>query len=166
LIQTPTVPGGVVKDNSLIKMLENSLSDGVLYRFRAGGEDKGDVAGMIRTLKDYWAAVAEVFKSAWGLPPRKSRLMHGAGVVSLGFVMDAIADRHRQSGVPTRAQFKADLEPLRDVCCWTDGHWEFGPGTVRKWNEVQNTHKDIQMLANYLLVKYKALVWSKAGGAA
>lgn len=87
--------------------------------------------------------------------------MHGAGVVSLGFVMDAIADRFRQSGVPTWAQYKADLEPLRDVCRWTDGHWEFGPGTVRKWNEIQNTYKDIQLLANYLLVQYKALVWSR-----
>ncbi|MDY3551367.1 DGQHR domain-containing protein DpdB [Gemmata sp. JC717] len=166
LIQTPTVPGGTIRDNSLIKMLENSLSDGALYRFRIGGDDKGDVEGMLKVVKDFWAAVAEVFKSAWGVPPRKSRLMHGAGVVSLGSLMDAIADRHRQSGVPTRKQFKDDLEPLKDVCCWTDGHWEFGPGTIRKWNEVQNTHKDIQMLANYLLVKYKALVWNKAGGAA
>jgi DGQHR domain-containing protein len=161
MIQTPTVPGGVIKDNSVIRMLENSLSDGLLYRFRAGGDDRGDAEGMLRTLKDFWAAVAEVFSAAWGLPPRRSRLMHGAGVVSLGFVMDAIADRHRHSGVPTRAEYQADLEPLRKVCRWTDGHWEFGPGTVRKWNEIQNTHKDIQLLANYLLVQYKALVWSK-----
>lgn len=165
MVQTPTVPGGVIKDNSLIRMLENSLSDGVLYRFRAGGDDRGDVEGMLKALKGFWAAVAEVFKAAWGLPPRRSRLMHGAGVVSLGFVMDAIADRHRQAGVPTRAGYKADLEPLRDVCRWTDGHWEFGPGTVRKWNEIQNTHKDIQLLANYLLVQYKALVWSKPAAA-
>lgn len=165
MIQTPTVPGGVIKDNSVIKMLENSLSDGVLYRFRVGGDDRGDIEGMLKTLKDFWAAVAEVFDTAWGLPPRRSRLMHGAGVVSLGFVMDAIADRYRRSGVPTHAQYKADLRPLRDVCCWTDGHWEFGPGTVRKWNEIQNTHKDIQLLANYLLVQYKALVWNKAGAA-
>jgi hypothetical protein len=50
--------------------------------------------------------------------------------------MDAIADRHRAAGVPTRAQFRADLEPLREVCRWTDGYWEFGPGVQRKWNEV------------------------------
>jgi DGQHR domain-containing protein len=159
LIQTPTVPGGVIKDNSLLKMLENSLSDGVLYRARSGIDDKCDVERMLKTLKDFWSAVAEVFRPAWGLPPRRSRLMHGAGVVSLGFVMDAIADRHRRSGVPTRAQFNADLEPLREVCCWTDGHWEFGPATVRKWNEIQNTHKDIRLLANYLLVQYKMRVW-------
>jgi len=45
--------------------------------------------------------------------------------------------------------FRADLEALKPVCPWTEGHWEFGPGVLRKWNEVQNTPKDIQVLANY-----------------
>src|SRR6266496_6302879 len=31
LIQTPTNPDGQIKDNSILKMLENSLSDGALY---------------------------------------------------------------------------------------------------------------------------------------
>jgi hypothetical protein len=53
------------------------------------------------------------------------------------------------------------LLPLVEVCRWTDGYWDFGPGVQRKWNEVQNTPKDIQMLANYLMVQYKALVWSR-----
>ena len=39
--------------------------------------------------------------------------------------------------------------------------WDFGPGDQRKWNEVQNTHRDIRTLANYLLVQYKALVWNQ-----
>ncbi|MGI8669423.1 MAG: DGQHR domain-containing protein DpdB, partial [Aridibacter sp.] len=34
LIKTPTNPNGLIKDNSVLKMVENSLSDGVLYRFR------------------------------------------------------------------------------------------------------------------------------------
>ena len=34
LIQTPTNPDGKIKDNSILKMLENSLSDGALYFFR------------------------------------------------------------------------------------------------------------------------------------
>ncbi len=161
LVRTPTVPDGLMKDNSLIKLIENSLSDGVLYRFRGRDEESGDTEGMLRVLKDFWAAVADVFQPAWRQPPRRSRLMHGAGVVALGFVMDAIADRHRHAGVPTREQFRADLEPLREVCRWTDGYWEFGPGVQRKWNEIQNTPRDIQLLANYLLVQYKALVWSR-----
>jgi DGQHR domain-containing protein len=161
LVRTPTSPEGLIKDTSLIKMLENSLSDGVLYRFRGRDDQPDDVGGMLGVVKRFWQAVADVFPSAWRLPPRRSRLMHGAGVIALGFLMDAISDRNRRDGVPTREVFRADLAPLSPVCRWTEGHWEFGPGAQRKWNEVQNTPKDIQMLANYLLVQYKALVWNR-----
>ncbi len=161
MIRTPTTTRGVIKDNSLLKMLENSLSDGVLYRFRDPESGQGGEEQILVVLKAYWGAAASVFKSAWGLSPHRSRLMHGAGIISMGFVMDAISDRHRQAGLPTREQFHADLEPLKDVCRWTDGYWEFGPGAQRKWNEIQNTPKDIQLLANYLLVQYKARVWNR-----
>lgn len=87
--------------------------------------------------------------------------MHGAGIVSLGFVMDAIAERHRGKTKLTDTIFERDLAPLRDVCRWTDGYWDFGPGVQRKWSDLQNTSKDIQLLSNYLLVQYKALVWNK-----
>jgi DGQHR domain-containing protein len=161
LVRTPTMTTGTIKDNSLLKMLENSLSEGALFRFRSEAGEGGDIDGMLGVLKAFWGAVEEVFRAAWRLPPRRSRLMHGAGVISLGFLMDAITDRHRQSGPPPREQFRADLEPLRDICRWTDGHWDFGPGTQRKWNEIQNTPKDIQLLANYLLVQYKVRVWNR-----
>ena len=161
MVRTPTMTAGTIKDNSLLKMLENSLSEGALFRFRSETGEGGDIDAMLGVLKSFWGAVEEVFRAAWRLPPRRSRLMHGAGVLSLGFLMDAITDRHRQGGAPTREQFRADLEPLRDICRWTDGHWDFGPGAVRKWNEIQNTPKDIQLLANYLLIQYKALVWNR-----
>ena len=162
-IKTPTMPDGLIKDNSLIKMIENSLTDGVLYRLRGRDEGEEDVEGMLQVLKGFWAAVATAFPEAWGKKPKESRLLHGAGVVALGFLMDAIADRGRETGIPTSDQFRADLEALKPVCRWTEGHWEFGPGVLRKWNEVQNTPKDIQVLANYLLVQYKARVWNAAG---
>jgi hypothetical protein len=162
LIRTPTVVEGLIKDNSVLKMLENSLSDGVLYRFRAATGGKDDAQAMLKVLHAFWWAVADAFPDAWRIPPRRSRLMHGAGIVSIGFVMDAIADRYRQAGLPAREQFRADLEPLREVCRWTDGYWDFGPGVQRKWNEIQNTSRDIQLLANYLLVQYKARVWNRA----
>jgi DGQHR domain-containing protein len=164
LILTPTITTGLIKDNSLMRMLENSLTDGLLYRFRAEDGEKGDIEAMLPPVKAFWTAVEEVFRPAWALPPRRSRLMHGAGIISLGFVMDAIADRYRRKGLPTTAQFREDLLPLKEVCCWTDGHWEFGPGIVRKWNEVQNTTKDIQMLANYLLIQYRQRVWNGTKG--
>ncbi|MCG3146083.1 MAG: hypothetical protein HONDAALG_03915 [Gammaproteobacteria bacterium] len=160
-IQTPTAPLGDIKDNSILKMLENSLSDGVLYRFRYTPDGPGDVDSIMNVLRNFWGAVRKVFDQAWGLPPRRSRLVHGAGIISLGFLMDAIAERHRRMTIPTENQFAADLEPLRELCRWTDGYWNFGPGCQRKWNEIQNTSKDIQLLSNYLLVQYKSLVWNQ-----
>jgi DGQHR domain-containing protein len=161
MILTPTTPTGLIKDNSILKMLENSLSDGVLYRFRNPDASGGDVDSMLGVLKNFWEAVHQVFKPAWGLPPRQSRLMHGAGIISLGFLMDAISDRHRPLRIPPTDVFAADLLPLRDECRWTDGYWDFGPGAQRKWNEIQNTTRDIQVLSNHLLVRYKALVWNR-----
>lgn len=159
-IQTPTAPQGVIKDNSILRMLENSLSDGVLFRFRGMDETNTDADGMLRALCAFWSSVREVFSEAWGLPPRRSRLMHGAGVITLGLLMDAIADRYREAGIPRQEQFAADLAALKDVCRWTDGYWDFGPGRQRKWNEIQNTPKDIELLANYLLTQYKGRVWN------
>lgn len=163
-IKTPTNPEGRIKDNSVLKMLENSLSDGVLYRYRIVGDEGGDIEEMLVVLKNFWTAVAAVFSDPWELPPRRSRLTHGAGIVSLGFVMDAIADRHRDTKAAVE-EFEQDLKVLSPVCRWTDGFWDFGPGVVRKWNEIQNTSKDIQLLSNYLLLRYRELVWSNASSA-
>lgn len=157
-------PQGIIKDNSILKMLENSLSDGLLYRFR-DGEGRGDVETMLLIIKRYWQAVAAVFEPAWGLPPRKSRLTHGAGVISLGFVMDAVGDRFRGNQLPAVEDFCQNLEPLVSVCRWTDGYWDFGIGVTKKWNEIQNTPKDIQLLANYLLIQYRCLVWNRHANA-
>jgi DGQHR domain-containing protein len=162
MVRSPTTPGGVVKDNSLMKVIENSISDGALYRYRDPRTGEGDKESMLRLLKNFWSAVAEVWQDAWDLPPRRSRLLHGAGVVSLGFLMDAIADRYWEGGdVPDTSTFKDHLTPLRDICRWTSGYWEFGPHDKRKWNEVQNTSRDIQILVNHLLGEYKIRVWSQ-----
>jgi DGQHR domain-containing protein len=158
LIQTPTNPQGIIKDNSILRMLEASLSEGVLYRHNT--KDGADVDAMLSVLCSYWGAVKIVFEDAWGKPPKKSRLMHGAGILSMGYVMDWVGDRHRGKRLPTVEVFARDLEPLRGVCRWTDGVWDFGPGQQRKWNELQNTSKDIQLLANHLLVHYKTRVGS------
>ncbi len=161
MIHTPTSPDGVIKDNSILRFLENSLSDGVLYRCRTESESVEPNERILETVKHFWRAVRHVFADAWALPPKKSRLLHGAGVVSLGFLMDAMADRHRGSQVVAEEAFGADLQPLRQVCRWTEGYWDFGPGQQRRWNEIQNTSKDIQLLANFLLVQYRGLVWGR-----
>ena len=76
----------------------------------------------------------------------------------MGFLMDAIADRHRAERLTSAQSFKVDLQAIRPECRWTEGYWIFGPGRERKWNEIQNTSKDIQLLSNHLLVLYRAAV--------
>jgi len=159
LIQTPTNPDGIIKDNSVLKMLEDSLSDGALYFFRNRETGECDEDSMLTVLKDFWRAASHVFPDAWNKPARKSRLMHGAGIASLGVLMDTIFDRYIRVRVPNEADFATDLSALTDVCRWTYGFWDFDRHTQRKWNELQNTSRDIQMLTKYLLAEYKDRVW-------
>ena len=160
LIRTPTSPDGVIKDNSVLRMLENSLSDGILYWYR-DHEDQIDT--MLAILNAYWGAVRQTFPDAWGLSPRKSRLMHGAGILALGMLMDAIAESYRREGpaVMTKELFLSELEPITDSCSWTGGYWHFRNGERRKWNELQNITRDIQLLADHLLTEYKACLWDR-----
>jgi DGQHR domain-containing protein len=160
-IRTPTTPEGIIKDNSILKMLENSLSDGALYTFRDATTGAGDEEKMMSLLTAFWAAVSDIFADAWAKPPRQSRLMHGVGIVSLGFIMDAIFDRYSRKRVPGKDDFARDLARLHEVCRWTNGFWDFGPSSQRKWNELQNTTRDIQLLTNYLLYEYKQRAWSE-----
>jgi DGQHR domain-containing protein len=160
-IRTPTTPEGFVKDNSILKMLENSLSNGALYTFRDPDTGRGDDDKMLDLLVDFWSAVRDVFEDAWDKPPRQSRLMHGVGIASLGFLMDAIFDRYSRDRIPGKDDFASDLGEISSLCRWTHGFWDFGPGAQRKWNELQNTSRDIQLLTNYLLYQYKALVWAR-----
>ena len=59
-VKTPTMPDGLIKDNSLIKMIENSLSDGILYRLRRRDGDASESESMLAVLKAFWRAVAAV----------------------------------------------------------------------------------------------------------
>lgn len=161
LIHTPTNPKGVIKDNSILRMLESSLSEGVLYEFRS--KEGENVDAMLTVLCNYWNAVKEVFPEAWAKPPKRSRLMHGAGILSMGLVMDAISDRHRNRIHLKKDMYAEDLKPLQSVCRWTEGVWDFGPGQKRKWDEIENTPSDIKLLSTYLLDCYKELVCGAAG---
>lgn len=154
-IKTATNPEGRVKDNSMLRIVENSLSDGALYVHR---DDKGhnhDVDSMVRVLSDFFFAVRAVFPDEWDLPPRRSRLTHGVGIAGMGFLMDSIAHRIGVRKRPTKAHFQKDLDGMRDACHWTDGSWDFGPGRQRRWDELQNTTKDIESLIRYLSAQYK-----------
>jgi DGQHR domain-containing protein len=155
-IRTPTHPDGVIKDNSVLKMLENSLSDGALYAFRNPETGTGDEEAMLSVVKAFWEAVDLIFgessdTNAWNLNPRKSRLVHGVGIVSLGFVMDSLAPDILGTREEMVGPFASALEDLAPMCAWTTGFWEFGPDSRRRWNELQNTSGDIQLLGTFLV---------------
>lgn len=161
LIQTPTNPQGVIKDNSILRMLENSLSDGALYQYRYAGAERGDTEAMLALLKDFWVAVRNTYPGAWGQAPRRSRLMHGVGITSMGFLMDAITDRYAHLRVPDVDDFEYDLYEIADLCYWTDGTWRFAAEHHRTWNDLQNTSRDIRLLTNYLLGEYRACTFRR-----
>ena len=155
-IKTPTMPDGRIRDNSVLKMIENSITDGALYRYRDPQTGEGDTSCMLQVLWNFWAAVADTWTEAWLLPPRKSRLTHGAGIVSLGYVMDEITERCSiGSAVPPITTYTEHLRPLAEHCAWTNGQWAFGLRDHQAWNDLQVTPKDILKLADYLLRIYR-----------
>ena len=91
-IKTATNPGGAIQDNSILKMIEHSLSDGALYRFR-DRDGGGDSEAMLKLLKDYWSTVAVVFKDAWDLLHSRE---HGGKPRLLGTV--GRGERKEQAG--------------------------------------------------------------------
>lgn len=152
MIRTPTTITGVIKDTSMLKMLEASITDGALYRFRDPATGGGHTEAMLELLFDFWAAVAEVWSDEWGLPPRKSRLSHGAGIAALGYVMDAIVDRRAEAEMmPDLDAFIADLRLLAPYCRWAEGRWDFGMA----WDEIQVVPAHIVALTDFLLTVYR-----------
>lgn len=154
-IKTPTAPDGYIQDNSVLRMLSSSLQDGALYRVAMTSSDETREQSMMECITEFWQCVAKAFPEAWNLPPRRSRLSHGVGITSLGYLMDAAYDRHLKTNRPRATVFAECVESIRTHCAWTSGFWEFGGGVSRKWNEVQNTPKDCQIVANYLLLKLR-----------
>jgi DGQHR domain-containing protein len=152
MILTITNPGGLIKDNSMMRTLSQSIIDGALYPYQHDGGQRPDIGGMLKIVNHFWTAVRDVFPEAWGLPPRKSRLLHGAGVVALGFLMDAIA-QDREQPPPSPQDFAEGLRLIAPSCRWTAGAWEFGP----QWNHIQNTGKDAARLSDFLVRRYREL---------
>jgi DGQHR domain-containing protein len=156
-IRTTTTAAGVIKDNSVLKMLSISIEDGALYEWFDGEHGTGDISSMLVLLKRYWSAVAAVFPEAWDAPARRSRLVHGVGFVALGCLMDEIAYR-LDAALPTEEQFEQELRRIADHCAWTNGFWEFSAGDRRRWNELQNTPRDIKILSDHLVGVYRRAI--------
>jgi hypothetical protein len=97
----------------------------------------------------FWSAVKAVFPEAWGRDPRHSRLMHSAGILGMGVLMDRIYAR-----LGPNEDIKAvqrELRKVAPVCRWTHGTWD---GLGQAWNEIENTTRDIRRLQTALVQAY------------
>lgn len=141
----------VVSDLSIIKMLEDSIShpSGCLFPYRNLATGETDFEAIRLLLFTFWGAVKACFPDAWGKPPSRSRLMHGAGIRAMGRLMDRIMSSLDPRDPRTRGRIEDQLKAIRPVCHWTSGKWadldDLG------WDEVQNVPRHIRMLSNSLL---------------
>ncbi|OEC45837.1 DGQHR domain-containing protein DpdB [Aeromonas sp. DNP9] len=166
-IKTATNPSGTIADTSIIKMVDASLKEGALYRFRDHQNGTGDPEMMLSLLNNFWEAVKIVFNEDWDKKPRHSRLLHGVGILSLGSFMDHIDEQHmlfktiekEWTPVPTIDFYIEQLNFIKHFCHWGHGLWEFGMDSdgiaiTRKWNQLQNVQKDIVLVSDYLITAY------------
>ena len=142
----------VVTDTPVITMIKASVSSplGALAQYKGMGRESADVRAMYRTLVNFWTAVKEVFPEAWGKDPRRSRLMHSAGIEAMGVLMDRIYAKLVGSE-DDLAAVKRELEKIEPACRWTSGIWE---DLGIPWNEIQNTPRDIKKLQDALVRAY------------
>lgn len=149
-ISTPTSGDGYIRDNSVLKMVENSLFEGALYQYRNPMDGTGNTEAMLDHLKTFWRSVQATWPDAWALPPRQSRLTHGVGIQAMGYVMDSLTEGFTRREL---ASVKIDrrLATIAGDCSWTSGVWRFSEDDVRRWNSLQNTPNDVRSLTNYLL---------------
>ena len=143
----------VVSDGPLIKVIKESLTQpsGCLFPYRdvATGETEMDAIWSILTV--YWHGVKQAFPEAWGLPPTKSRLMHGAGLCAIGRLMDRVMPRVDLNSKKAIDQVVKELQYISPHCRWTHGRWE---EFDLAWNDVQNVPRHVKALSNYLIRTY------------
>lgn len=157
-IKSPTCPTGLIKDNSLRRAVLNSLSDGaLLYALSTVRTRDESLDCMAQILRIYWQSVADVFPSAWNLPPKQSRLTHGVGVVAMGFVFDYIYINKPPEQAWSIDYVTDQLTKIVSKCAWTSGEWQFSSES-RLWNSLQNVDRDIRVLSNYLIRVMKSTV--------
>lgn len=145
-----TNPSGVIRDTAIQRVILNSASDGALRELK-GREDATEAA--FRLLSDFYGAVQDVFPEDWkGHSPRTSRLVHGAGIVAMGYVMEFL---YARDGARDRSSFARGLSVLKGRTAWTRGSWRFSDTEIVPWNAVQNVQRHIMALAHHLVTLLK-----------
>ncbi len=151
LIYQHTNPSGIIRDTAIQRVIINSVSDGVMRELirEPNGRDL-----CFDLVSEFYRAVQYVFRQEWdGHSPKTSRLVHGAGIMALGYVMEVLA---LLDGARSWQEFSKGLGCLIGRTAWTSGDWDFGGGDRRHWKSVQNVNRDIVSLAQYLIAIVRA----------
>lgn len=146
LIHQHTNPTGIVRDTAIQRVIMNSVNDGAMRTLlrRPNGRDV-----CLKLVADFYHAVKTVFATDWHRhTPKTSRLVHGAGIVALGYVMEVLFDL---DDARTQEEFERGLMCLRGRTAWTSGEWELAGGDKRHWRAIQNVNRDIVLLAQHLI---------------
>ena len=146
MIRQQTNPKGVIRDTVLQRVLMNSLSDGALRLYADDNNlllERG-----VNLISEYFHAVRYVFAEDWEeKTPKSSRLLHGAGIIAMGYVMEAL---HISTGAEDRDSFAQGLRHLKGRTAWSSGEWVFG-NERRRWNGLQNVPADVRQLSLHLV---------------
>jgi hypothetical protein len=146
LIKQQTNPKGIIRDTVLQRVIMNSISDGALGLYADSDQLLLDRGATL--ISEFFHAVRHIFASDWdGKTPKTSRLVHGAGVIAMGYVMEEI---HASTGATTREAFADGLRLLRGRTAWSEGEWTFGDER-RRWNGLQNVPADVRQLSMHLV---------------
>jgi DGQHR domain-containing protein len=154
MIYQHTNPTGVIRDTAVQKIIMQSMSDGTIREFPS----EEQFGRGFTLISEFFGGVQQVFADEWtGHNSKTSRLVHGAGVIAMGFVMETIAARH---GATTASEFAAGLQPLKGRTAWTSGYWQFSDAERVPWNAIENTPRQIMSLAQHLvrLVRRPAVI--------
>ena len=145
-----TNPSGRIKDTSIQKVVMNSVGYGAMREFT---ETSDFLEASFNLISDFFAAVQEVFPNAWnGHKPQTSRLVHGAGIIAMGYLMEFVYSKYNAR---TKDDFIHHLNAIADSCHWTSGIWDFSEVDQREWNKIQNNPSDVMTLATYLVGQAK-----------
>lgn len=144
----------VITDNSLLQVIRSSLNSmhGCLYQYKNVATGEIDVDSIRKILNLYWNEVKRVFPDAWGISPKKSRLMHGVGIKAMGILMDRIVSNINPDDKSASEKIHTALMPIKTCCAWTSGEWSLLNGMP--WNYLQNTVSHVRLLSNMLIRVY------------
>lgn len=162
LIRRPSTPKNtrraVITDTSIVKMIDTSFRpNGCLYEYRDVRSGETDFDAVWLALTVFWSAVKDTFPDAWG--KAESRLMLGVGIRAVGRLMDRILATIDPATPDAREHIRAQLELVAPYCRWTEGTWE---DLETRWDGLQNTTRDIDELANFLIRTYARVRTAKS----